>query len=140
MSFTTYQILAFIGGFAGMIITITIAYLEGRRSYRAEMTELRATHRTECASLRHQLDRATHEHTLSRLNAAQAIEAMTEEADQRVAEMGQLREEIADKCAWTLFPPPAEGSSSSSSSSNWSRRHRCCSRYLRTCTYMDKRG
>ncbi|MBK3797508.1 hypothetical protein CXF92_18685 [Pseudomonas sp. Choline-3u-10] len=99
MSFTTYQILAFIGGFAGMAIVFGIGYLEGLRRRRNDIARIHANHGEQYDAWRHQLERVKHEHTLSRLNAAQAIEAMTEESDQRIDELVRLREQTANALA-----------------------------------------
>ncbi len=99
MSFTTYQILAFIGGCAGSVIVAAIGYLEGKRSSREQLDRLRTEHEDHIEQLRHQIERAKHEHTLSRLNAAQAIEAMTEESDGRIEEIGRLRKQVAEALA-----------------------------------------
>jgi hypothetical protein len=99
MDFTTYQIIAFIGGFAGMAITIAIAYCEGRRAHRQEISRICQARAEENEQWRHKLQRAEHEHTLSRLSAAQAIEAMTEESDQRIEELARLREQTKNALA-----------------------------------------
>ena len=99
MSFTTYQILAFIGGFAGIAIVAALGYFEGRRAHRKEISRLCQAHAAENDMWRHKLQRAEHEHTLSRLNAAQAIEAITTESDQRIEELLSLREQTANALA-----------------------------------------
>lgn len=91
MDFTTYQIMAFIGGFAGIVIVFAVGYLEGRRAHRQEISRICQARAEENEMWRHKLQRAEHEHTLSRLNAAQAIEAMTAESDQRIAEFASLK-------------------------------------------------
>lgn len=99
MSFTTYQILAFLGAAAGMVIVFGIGYLEGLRRRRNDIARIHANHGEQYDAWRHQLERVKHEHTLSRLNAAQAIEAMTEESDQRIDELVRLREQTANALA-----------------------------------------
>ncbi|MCQ4257442.1 hypothetical protein [Stutzerimonas stutzeri] len=99
MNFTTYQIIAFIGSMAGMVIVFGLGFVEGRRSRREQFDRIRTEHLEELATIRHQLDRAKHEHTLSRLNAAQAIENMTTESDQRIDELVRLREQTANALA-----------------------------------------
>lgn len=99
MDFTTYQILAFVGGLAGMVIVFGIGYLEGRRAHRQELARVCQSRADEFELWQHKLHRAEHEHTLSRLNAAQAIEAMTEESDQRIEEIGRLRTQVATALA-----------------------------------------
>lgn len=99
MSFTTYQILAFMGAAAGMVIVFGIGYLEGRRAHRRELARICQARADEVDLWRHKLQRAEHEHTLSRLNAAQAIEAMTTESDERIDELARLREQTANALA-----------------------------------------
>lgn len=96
MSFTTYQILAFIGGVAGIAIVAALGYFEGRRAHRKEISRLCQAHAAENDIWRHKLQRAEHEHTLSRLNAAQAIESMTEESDQRINELAALKKTVSE--------------------------------------------
>lgn len=91
MSFTTYKILAFIGGFAGTVIVAALGYLEGRRAHRKELARICQARADDNQMWRLRLQRAEHEHSLSRLNAAQAIEAMTEESDERIKELAKLR-------------------------------------------------
>ena len=99
MSFNTYQMMAFVGGFAGMVIVFGIGYLEGRRAHRQELARVCQARVEEIEMWRHKLQRAEHEHTLSRLNAAQAIEAMTEESDERIEKIGRLRNQVANALA-----------------------------------------
>lgn len=99
MDFTTYQIIAFIGGVAGMGIVFGIGYLEGRRAHRQEISRICQARADEVEMWRHKLQRAQHEHTLSRLNASQAIEVMTSESDQRIEELARLREQIKNALA-----------------------------------------
>lgn len=96
MSFTTFQFLAFIGGFAGTVIMAGIGYLAGRRAHRQEISRICQARADENEMWRHKLRRAEHEHTLSRLNAAQAIEAMTEESDQRINELAALKITVSE--------------------------------------------
>lgn len=91
MDFTTYQIIAFIGGLAGMAITIAIAYHEGRRAHRQEISRICQARYDEIAIWQHKLQRAQHEHTLSRLNAAQAIETLTLDRDTQAETVTTLR-------------------------------------------------
>lgn len=99
MSFSTYQILAFIGGFAGIAIVFGLGYLEGLRRRRNDIERIHANHGEQYDAWRHQLERAKHEHTLSRLNAAQAIEALTTESDQRIEEIARLRTQVSEALA-----------------------------------------
>jgi len=89
MSFTTIQILAFVGAVAAMAIVFGLGYLEGRRAARQDLEHLATANRQLVDNLRHRAERAQHEHTISRLNAAQALEHLTEELD-------ALRTELAD--------------------------------------------
>lgn len=81
MNFTTIQILAFVGAVAAMAIVFGLGYLEGRRAARQDLQHLATANRQLVDNLRHRAERAQHEHTISRLNAAQALEHLTEELD-----------------------------------------------------------
>ncbi|MCW8156599.1 hypothetical protein D7243_10375 [Stutzerimonas stutzeri] len=89
MNFTTIQILAFVGAVAAMAIVFGLGYLEGRRAHRQEISRICQARAEMHETWRHKLERAQHEHTISRLNAAQALEHLTEELD-------ALRTELAD--------------------------------------------
>ncbi|HAW62748.1 MAG TPA: hypothetical protein DCX26_10595, partial [Pseudomonas sp.] len=89
MNFTTIQIMAFVGAVAAMAIVFGLGYLEGRRAARQDLEHLATANRKLVDNLRHRAERAQHEHTISRLNAAQALEHLTEELD-------ALRTELAD--------------------------------------------
>jgi len=89
MNFTTIQILAFVGAVAAMAIVFGLGYLEGRRAARQDLEHLATANRQLVENLRHRAERAQHEHTISRLNAAQALEHLTEELD-------ALRTELAE--------------------------------------------
>ncbi|WP_217476585.1 hypothetical protein [Stutzerimonas stutzeri] len=99
MSFTAYQFMAFIGGFAGTAIFATLGYIAGRRAHRQEISRICQARADENELWRHKLKRSEHEHTLSRLNAAQAIEALTEESDLRSEELTRLRAQVAEALA-----------------------------------------
>lgn len=81
MNFTTIQILAFVGAVAAMAIVFGLGYLEGRRAHRQEISRICQARAEAYETWRHKLERAQHEHTISRLNAAQALEHLTEEMD-----------------------------------------------------------
>lgn len=91
MDFTTYQYLAFVGGIAGMAIVFGFGYLEGRRAHRQEISRICQARADEIEIWRHKLQRAEHEHGLSRLSAAQAIEAVTQERDAQAETAATLR-------------------------------------------------
>ncbi|TLX65100.1 hypothetical protein DN820_01965 [Stutzerimonas nosocomialis] len=81
MDFTLYQVLAFIGSFAGILIVAALGYYEGRHAQRKKVVSLRQAWNEENELWRHRLQRAQYEHNLSRLNAAQALEAITADRD-----------------------------------------------------------
>lgn len=91
MNFTTIQILAFVGAVAAMAIVFGLGYLEGRRAARQDLEHLAIANRQLIENLRHRAERAQHEHTISRLNAAQALEATTVELDECHAKLATLQ-------------------------------------------------
>jgi len=94
MNFTTIQILAFVGAVAAMAIVFGLGYLEGRRAARQDLEHLATANRQLVENLRHRAERAQHEHTISRLNAAQALEHLTEELDATRAQLASLQQRV----------------------------------------------
>lgn len=109
MNFTIYQIMAFIGAIAGMAIVFGMGYIEGRRAARKDWEQYTEDTRNQADQLRATLHKVRYDLDISRQNAAQAIEALTEERD-RYAEQAttlQLRlttaqERIAEITPLTL--------------------------------------
>lgn len=81
MNFTTYQVLAFIGAVAGMAIVFGLGYAEGRRKAREHLTQALGNYREQIGHLRERAHRIQRDLDSCRLNAAQALEGMTEELD-----------------------------------------------------------
>ncbi len=81
MNFTTYQVLAFIGAVAGMAIVFGLGYAEGRRKAREHLTQALGNYREQIGHLRERTHRIQRDLDSCRLNAAQALEGMTEELD-----------------------------------------------------------
>ncbi|WP_313489020.1 hypothetical protein [Stutzerimonas nitrititolerans] len=81
MNFTTYQALAFIGAVAGMAIVFGLGYAEGRRKAREHLTQALGNYREQIGHLRERAHRIQRDLDSCRLNAAQALEGMTEELD-----------------------------------------------------------
>lgn len=109
MNFTTYQIMAFIGAIAGMAIVFGLGFIEGRRAVRKDWQQYAndASHQAE--QLRATLHKVRHDLDICRHNAAQAIEAMTEERDRHAGQATTLQlrlttaqERIADLTPLTL--------------------------------------
>lgn len=91
MNFTIYQVLAFIGAIAGMAIVFGLGYVEGRRAHRVELSRVCRARAEEIEQWRRRVQRAEHEQNISRLNAAQAIELVTEERDRATDDAAALR-------------------------------------------------
>jgi len=91
MNVTTFQIIALLGSLASLALLFGIGYHEGRRAARNDLAQATKAHEELIENLRHQRDRAVHEHTLSRLNAAQALEAITSELDECRATLANLQ-------------------------------------------------
>jgi len=81
MNFTIYQVLAFIGAITGMAIVFGLGYVEGRRKAREQLTQALGNYREQIGHLRERAQRIQRDLDSCRLNAAQALEAMTEELD-----------------------------------------------------------
>lgn len=86
MNFTTYQILAFIGALAGIAIVFGIGFYEGLgkgkgQGFHNGYQRGLVAHRDELERAKRACEEAKHAHTITRLNAAQALEAITEELD-----------------------------------------------------------
>lgn len=86
MNFTTIQIIAFIGAVAGMAIVFGFGFYEGLRKGKREAFDIGYqrglhAHRHELTQARREVAEAKHSLTISRLNAAQALEATTTELD-----------------------------------------------------------
>lgn len=93
MNFTTFQIIALIGSVAAMAIVFGLGFYEGLRKGKREAFDIGyqrglQAHRYELQQARREVDEAKHHLTISRLNAAQALEATT-------AELDDCREQIA---------------------------------------------
>lgn len=87
MNFTTYQIIALIGSVAAMAIVFGLGFYEGLRKGKREGLDIGyqrglQAHRYELQKARREVDEAKHHLTISRLNAAQALEATTAELDE----------------------------------------------------------
>jgi len=91
MNFTIYQVLAFIGALAGIAIVCGIGFIEGRRSLRADYDAAADDHRQLHDLMRTKLRHARAERDISRHNAAQAIEALTEERDRHAEQATTLQ-------------------------------------------------
>ncbi|WP_313135625.1 hypothetical protein [Stutzerimonas nitrititolerans] len=109
MNLTIYQIMAFIGAIAGMAILFGLGYAEGRRALRQDYDAAADDHRQLHNLMRSKLRCARHERDISRHNAAQAIEALTEERDRHAEQATTLQlrlttaqERIADLTPLTL--------------------------------------
>ncbi|HAF94064.1 MAG TPA: hypothetical protein DCG67_20180 [Pseudomonas sp.] len=103
MNFTTIQIIALLGSLASLALLFGIGYHEGRRAARNDLAQASKAHEELIENLRHQRDRAVHEHTLSRLNAAQALEAITSELDEARRQIALLeRQALTDADAHAL--------------------------------------
>lgn len=87
MEFTTYQLLAFAIATACMGVVIAIARWEGARSG----TRRRVRQAWEIHRLRGELNRLQLEHSISRRDAALALEVLTEERDTAQADAAALR-------------------------------------------------
>ncbi len=86
MNFSTYQIIALIGSVAAMAIVFSLGFYEGLRKGKREGLDIGyqrglQAHRYELQKARREVDEAKHTLTISRLNAAQALEATTAELD-----------------------------------------------------------
>ncbi len=92
MNFTTIQIIAFIGAVAGMAIVFGLGFYEGLRKGKREAFDIGYqrglhAHRYELTQARREVAEAKHSLTISRLNAAQALEATTAELDECRAQL-----------------------------------------------------
>ncbi len=99
MNFTTIQIIAFIGAVAGMAIVFGFGFYEGLRKGKREAFDIGYqrglhAHRYELQQARREVDEAKHHLTISRLNAAQALEATTAELDECRAKLANLQARI----------------------------------------------
>lgn len=86
MNFTTFQIIALIGSVAAMAIVFGLGFYEGLRKGKREAFDIGYqrglhAHRHELTQARRDIESAKHSLTISRLNAAQALEATTAELD-----------------------------------------------------------
>lgn len=95
MNLTTYQIIAFIGAVAGMAIVFGIGYIEGRRAVRKDWEQYAEDTRNQADQLRATLHKVRYDLDISRQNAAQAIEALTEERDRYASESATLQLRLA---------------------------------------------
>jgi len=99
MNFTTIQILAFIGAVAAMAIVFGLGFYEGLRNGKREAFDIGYqrglhAHRHELTQARSEVAEAKHHLTISRLNAAQALEATTAELDECRAKLANLQARI----------------------------------------------
>jgi len=95
MNLTTYQIIAFIGAVAGMAIVFGIGYIEGRRAVRKDWEQYAEYTRNQADQLRANVCKVRYDLDISRHNAAQAIEALTEERDRYASESATLQLRLA---------------------------------------------
>lgn len=99
MNITTIQILALIGCVAAAALVFGIGFYEGLRAGKREAFDtgyqrgLHA-HRHELTQARREVAEAKHSLTISRLNAAQALEATTVELDERRAKLANLQTRV----------------------------------------------
>ncbi|MEC7474392.1 MAG: hypothetical protein VX946_13760 [Pseudomonadota bacterium] len=99
MNFTTFQIIAFIGAVAAMAIVFGLGFYEGLRKGKREGLDIGyqrglQAHRYELQKARREVDEAKHHLTISRLNAAQALEATTVELDECRAKLANLQTRV----------------------------------------------
>ncbi len=99
MNFTTYQIIALIGSVAAMAIVFGLGFYEGLRKGKREGLDIGyqrglQAHRYELQKARREVDEAKHHLTISRLNAAQALEAPTTELDDCRAKLANLQTRV----------------------------------------------
>jgi len=99
MNFTTYQIIALIGSVAAMAIVFGLGFYEGLRKGKREGLDIGyqrglQAHRYELKQARRMVDEAKHHLTISRLNAAQALEATTAELDDCRAKLANLKTRV----------------------------------------------
>ncbi|WP_313226754.1 hypothetical protein [Stutzerimonas chloritidismutans] len=99
MNFTTIQIIAFIGAVAGMAIVFGLGFYEGLRKGKREAFDIGYqrglhAHRYELTQARRDIESAKHSLTISRLNAAQALEATTAELDDCRAKLANLQTRV----------------------------------------------
>lgn len=99
MNFTTIQIIAFIGAVAGMAIVFGLGFYEGLRKGKREAFDIGYqrglhAHRHELTQARRDIESAKHSLTISRLNAAQALEATTVELDECRAKLANLQTRV----------------------------------------------
>lgn len=94
MNFTTFQIIAFIGAVAAMVILFGLGFYEGLRKGKREAFDIGYqrglhAHRHELTQARRDIESAKHSLTISRINAAQALEATTAELDECRAQLAR---------------------------------------------------
>lgn len=99
MNFTIIQIIAFIGAVAGMAIVFGLGFYEGLRKGKREAFDIGYqrglhAHRYELTQARRDIESAKHSLTISRLNAAQALEATTVELDECRAKLANLQTRV----------------------------------------------
>ncbi|MHA6639962.1 hypothetical protein ACP6JA_14985 [Stutzerimonas frequens] len=99
MNFTTIQVIAFIGAISAMAIVAGLGFYEGLRKGKREAFDIGyqrglQAHRYELQQARREVDEAKHHLTISRLNAAQALEATTAELDDCRATLANLQTRV----------------------------------------------
>lgn len=99
MNFTTIQVIAFIGAASAMAIVAGLGFYEGLRKGKREAFDIGyqrglQAHRYELQQARREVDEAKHHLTISRLNAAQALEATTAELDDCRAKLANLQTRV----------------------------------------------
>lgn len=91
MNFTIFQTMALIGMVAGIAIVFALGYLEGRRRSLNDWQQHAEESRNQANQLRATLHQVRHDLDIQRHNAAQALEAMTEQHDRLASEAATLQ-------------------------------------------------
>lgn len=99
MNFTTIQVIAFIGAVSAMAIVFGLGFYEGLRKGKREAFDIGYqrglhAHRYELTQARREVAEAKHSLTISRLNAAQALEATTVELDECRDQLANLQTRV----------------------------------------------
>ena len=87
MEFTTYQFLALFGAVSGVAVVAVLGYVDGLRSSKQTVRALR----WDLKRLQNDHHQLQLEHSISRRDAALALEVLTEERDTAQADAAALR-------------------------------------------------